>query len=270
MEVAAARVTTIAAEVAKSAAPSSLRASHSPSRSWPSPSILSVYIEPILTMSDVVFKIRGRKEPLVFGPALTGELDIAIFWADLSAKAGATGPWREQTFCVSCPGHADATIISGEHLFLLAMQERELPPHKEQSTRASSKLPGKPWFIKAKPAFSNKQASEAEASGTTAGASGNMEPAITQQLPFGIFVREELRAVVRDLPDEFKQMEGIDSILITSFPGGKTKWTPDDCALNQRQADALGLVGSKVRSTSSSCARAVQVERHATGTFEQL
>lgn len=197
-------------------------------------------------MSDVQFKIRGRKEPLVFGPALTGELDIAIFWADLSAKAGATGPWREQTFCVSCPGQADATLISGEHLFLLAMQERELPPHKQQATRASTKLPSTPWYIKAKPAFTCHKSADEEASGATAGASGTVEPTSAQQLPFGIFIREELRSVVRDLPEEFKKGEGVDSLLITDFPGGKTKWTPDDCALNQRQADALGIVGLKV------------------------
>lgn len=205
-------------------------------------------------MTDVVFKIRGRKDELTLGTDVTDTLNLKIFWADLATKAGGTGYWQDQAFLVSAPGQ-EPINVSGADLFTVAMRERLLPPHKVQKSRACKALQKMPWLIKAKhfPGDSDNalpSASVPTASGSTNCSAG--KPKRNVQLPFGIFIREEVRAVFRDLPENLKAAEGIQSLLLTDPPGGTGRWTPDDCALNQSQARALAIAAAKVRIPSAS------------------
>lgn len=205
-------------------------------------------------MTDVRFKIRGRKDELVLYANMSDELDIRIFWRDLSTKAGGTMDWKQQMFLVSAPGQQPLNIV-GEDLYEVAMREKRLPPHKEQSTRACKGLAKLPWLIKAKPSAADTAtwvdaaAAQTAASGVSSDNAAKKES--SEQLPFGIFIREEVRAVIRALPEELKKSDGIQSLLTTEQPDKSARWTPDDCALNHTQAAALGLVANEVSSVAS-------------------
>lgn len=198
-------------------------------------------------MTDVRFKVRGRKEELKLCSDMDDDLQVKIFWCDLCTKAGGKREWREQMFLVSAPNQQPINIV-GQDLYEVAMRERKLPPHKDEPNRACKSLAKLPWLIRAKnitqdPAETGTTPAQTAASGAPI----EQKKDSSEQLPFGIFIREEVRAVIRGLPEELKKADGIQSLLTTEPPGSSAKWTPDDCALNHSQAAALGLVASEVR-----------------------
>lgn len=204
-------------------------------------------------MTDVQFKIRGRKELLSMGKDMSDDLELQIFWCDLCTKAGGTRPWRQQMFLVSAPTQAPINIC-GEDLYQMARREQKLPPHKEQDVRACKALPKMPWLIKAKNVTTEGVDMTGTAPAITAASgvsnsSGGYQGS-NEQLPFGIFIRDEVRAVFRDLPDAMKKSDAIESLLTSEQPADGKKWTPDDGALIQSQVSAIGVIAAKVCHTS--------------------
>lgn len=206
-------------------------------------------------MTDVDFKIRGRKELLSMKKDMSDTLELEIFWCDLSTKAGGTRPWKQQMFLVSAPNQVPINV-SGQHLFEMALRETALPPHKEQPVRACRALSKLPWLIKAKNASAEVDVGVSTANTAASGVatSGSGAPTSSCQLPFGIFIRDEVRAVFRDLPEELKKADAIEGLLTSEQPEEGKKWTPEESALIQSQVSAIAFVAAQVRIPADWCA----------------
>lgn len=202
-------------------------------------------------MSAVHFKIGTSTKHLVFkGADMSTPVDIDIFFSDLRTQAGGTQDWRVQEFDVGSSG-GRPIAMNGKQLCQLALKESTLPPHNVQSKRAYEYLPTQPWHVRARlpapmtPVGTTSAADTIASTASTKSGGGN-------QLPFGIFIRAEIRNVIRDLPQSIKTRPAIQELLAADPPseGSKLNWTPHNSAMIKRQADALRRVGKEVRSAA--------------------
>lgn len=199
-------------------------------------------------MSNVHFKLAHSTKPMVFkGAEMATPVGLDIFFSDLRTQAGGTQDWRVQEFDVGSQS-LRPIAMSGKQLCQLTLQESTLPPHSEQPKRAYEYLPTQPWHIRARAPPSKTQQGTVSAVEPTA-SSASTKSGGGNQLPFGIFIRSEIRDVIRDLPRDIKIRPAIQELLTADPPeeGLKINWTPHNSALIKRQADALRRIGKEVR-----------------------
>lgn len=159
--------------------------------------------------------------------------------------------WRQQEFDVGCVNHR-SIAMNGAQLCNLTIQESKLPPHDQQPKRAYEYLPTMPWLVRARrtaPAVVDVTAADEDLETTVYTARGATRNGRVNQLPFGIFIREVVRAPLRDLPPAMKSRPVIQEILTADPPcnGSKVNWTPENSAMIKRHADALRRIGVEVR-----------------------
>lgn len=145
--------------------------------------------------------------------------------------------------------------MNGAHLCNLTLQECKLPPHELQPKRAYEYLPTQPWLIRARRTPTqvvDVTGDEDETTGCTPRV--GTKSGCTNQMPFGVFIRGEVREPLRDLPAAIKSRPVIQELLTADPPppGSKLNWTPDNSAMIKRHADALRRAGTEVCNVAAS------------------
>ena len=156
--------------------------------------------------------------------------------------------WRQQEFDVGCVNHR-CIAMNGAQLCNLTIQESKLPPHDQHPKRAYEYLPTMPWLIRARrTAPVVVDVADEDNVPTASTARGAARNGRANQLPFGIFIRDVVRAPLRDLPPAMKSRPVIQELLTADPPcnGRKTNWTPENSAMIKRHAEALRRIGVEV------------------------